>query len=202
MRNEVIKELTENFENHSQITESGIEFWFARDIKGRFGYKEWRNFDGVIKRAIHLINFTCCDGVIKKTRRNVTIGSGAIREINDYLLDHDGLELIKKLSSSQKLNNIFSIRNESVVLQLIEKYCREKAIFFSFQYFLEEYRFDCIVGENILIEFDEPHHIWNTKQKIIDAKKEKIALLNGCKIFRIDLNMDIVDIILYIEKNA
>jgi len=51
MKNELIKSLTNDFENHSQTIENGIEFWFARDIQHLLGYSEWRNFNKVISKA-------------------------------------------------------------------------------------------------------------------------------------------------------
>ncbi len=47
MKKEIIKSLAENFESHSQTTENGIEFWFARDLQQLLGYSEWRNLKGI-----------------------------------------------------------------------------------------------------------------------------------------------------------
>jgi len=51
MKTEIIKSLTENFEEHSYTTENGIEFWFARELQHLLGYSEWRNFIKVITKA-------------------------------------------------------------------------------------------------------------------------------------------------------
>ena len=51
MKSEVIKSLSNTFEDHSQTTENGIEFWFARDIQHLLGYSEWRNFQKVIVKS-------------------------------------------------------------------------------------------------------------------------------------------------------
>jgi DNA-damage-inducible protein D len=51
MKAEIIKSLSNHFEDHSQTTENGIEFWFARDIQHLLGYSEWRNFQKVIVKA-------------------------------------------------------------------------------------------------------------------------------------------------------
>lgn len=51
MKSEIIKSLSNTFEDHSQTTENGIEFWFARDIQHLLGYTEWRNFQKVIVKA-------------------------------------------------------------------------------------------------------------------------------------------------------
>lgn len=40
----------------------------------------------------------------------------------------------------------------------------------------------------------------NTKQKKIDVNKDKVANENNFKIFRINIEMDIIDVILFIQK--
>ena len=44
MEPNVIQQLTANFEGHAQQTESGVEYWLARDLQELLGYVEWRNF--------------------------------------------------------------------------------------------------------------------------------------------------------------
>ena len=39
------------FENIKHIDECGNEFWYARELQETLGYKEWRKFDCVIKKA-------------------------------------------------------------------------------------------------------------------------------------------------------
>lgn len=51
MNNEVIHAMTDNFEGHAQKTDSGIEFWMARDVQHLLGYGKWDNFLGVISKA-------------------------------------------------------------------------------------------------------------------------------------------------------
>ena len=51
MQSEVIQSLTETFEAHAQQTETGIEYWLARDVQHLLGYTEWRNFTTVINKS-------------------------------------------------------------------------------------------------------------------------------------------------------
>ena len=105
-----------------------------------------------------------------KIKIEVSIGSGAKRKIVDYLLDKKAFNLICEMAESYKLNKSHLLRNETLVLSQLKKYCDLKKIKFEFQYQLEQYFFDCKV-KNILIEFDEPHH----KEKAVlvnDKKKE------------------------------
>lgn len=175
------------------------DYWSARDIMHCLGYKKWVNFAGVIERAISITKHNHVGGRIIKTFAVVEIGSGAKRKIIDYLIDKEGLILLNELCSSFKLNNFYSMRNETIVLQLVEKYCFKKGIKFQYQYRLEKFIFDCKVGNHILIEFDEPHHQINTQQKEIDAKKTAIAKLNGFVMYRVSIEMDIIDIIIFLE---
>lgn len=201
MQKDTINSLTENFEAHAQQTDNGVEYWLARDLQHLLGYAEWRNFEGVIKRAKGIIKHKHIKGIIEKTILQVKIGSGASREIVDYKLDKDAKQLLQELCSSYKLNNYFFIRNESVILQLVKKYCKSKQIAFEYQFRVDKYIFDCMLDNKILIEFDEPHHNINPKQKKIDLEKEKIAKQNNFLVFRVNLDMDIIDIIIFIEKN-
>src|SRR5690606_35585159 len=171
----------------------------ARKLKDELNYTEWRNFEGVIKRAKNLITNQHTYGEIIKTTVSIKIGSGANRNVIDYKLDKIAEKLIIELASSYKLNKFFKIRNETVVIQLIEKYCLENKLDFKFQFNLENYKFDCKVDDLILIEIDEPHHN-NKRQREIDYKKDSIAKQNGFSLLRVNLDMDIIDILCYIEN--
>lgn len=171
----------------------------ARKLKNELGYTEWRNFEGIIKRAKNLILHTHSEGKIIKTKIEVQLGSGSTRMVVDYKVDKWAELLISELSSSYKLNNFFSIRNETVVLQLVKKYCIKHGLVFKFQYRLMGRNFDCMIGNKILIEFDEPHH-QNKGQKEIDKLKREISIENSFKLLRVTLEMDIIDIIFFIEN--
>jgi DNA-damage-inducible protein D len=40
------------FESIKHTDESGVEFWYARDLQGVLQYTQWRNFQKVIDRAM------------------------------------------------------------------------------------------------------------------------------------------------------
>ena len=44
MEANLIHQLTDTFESHAQQTETGVEYWLARDLQQLLGYAEWRNF--------------------------------------------------------------------------------------------------------------------------------------------------------------
>jgi len=172
----------------------------ARSIYKDLGYKQWRCFEGLIKRAINLIKNGIEKGIIKETKKETLIGSGAKRKVKDYLFNNDAFNLIERLSNGYKLNNCYSIRNETVLLGLLKKYCKKKGIKVNFQYSFGTFLYDCCLNHKIFIEFDEPHHK-NKKQKNIDNRKDKYVKSQGYKILRFNLDNDIVDLILEVEKN-
>ena len=88
MKSEIILSLSGNFESHSQTTENGIEFWFARDLQHLLGYSKWDNFVKVISKAK-----TSCETSENEildhfadVGKMVEIGSGTKREIQDIML--------------------------------------------------------------------------------------------------------------------
>jgi len=51
VQTDVIQAVTSTFEAHAQQTETGVEYWLARDLQPLLGYEEWRNFTAVIAKA-------------------------------------------------------------------------------------------------------------------------------------------------------
>jgi len=85
METTLIHQLTETFEGHGQQTETGVEYWLARDLQQLLGYSKWENFQAVIAKAK-----TACEvsghsvgNHFPDVRKMVRIGSGTEREIDD-----------------------------------------------------------------------------------------------------------------------
>ena len=52
MKTELIAQLHASFEQLVQTeTDSGTEFWLARDLQSLLGYARWENFANVIEKA-------------------------------------------------------------------------------------------------------------------------------------------------------
>ncbi|MBR1374053.1 DNA damage-inducible protein D, partial [bacterium] len=52
MEKGLIIELKSRFDSMAYIDEeSGIEFWYARELQTALGYSEWRNFTNVVDKA-------------------------------------------------------------------------------------------------------------------------------------------------------
>lgn len=172
----------------------------ARGLCSTMGYSEWRNFDRVVEKAKQLIASGICDGVINDTTLEVSLGSGAIRKVRDYLVDDKGMETILSLCASKLRNDRPQARNETALLALVKKYCAGKGVPFAFQAALEQYVYDACVAGRILIEFDEQHHFTSKSQRSIDVCKEETASRLGYSLLRFKVSHDIIDIILEIDR--
>lgn len=104
MNHEMINELTVLFEGHAQRTDSGVEFWLARDLQVLLGYSKWDNFLGVIAKAK-----TACamsgnepDDHFADVGKLVDLGSGSRREIDDCMLTRYACYLIAQNGDPRK----------------------------------------------------------------------------------------------------
>ena len=104
MKQEIIQKLHKNFNDYVQKTESGLEFWFARDLQGLLGYDKWENFQKVIEKAKIACKNT---GLIVEDHfpdvgKMVLTGSKAKREIDDIALTRHACYLIAQNGDSRK----------------------------------------------------------------------------------------------------
>lgn len=110
MQNELIHSLTATFEGHAQHTETGVEYWLARDLQHLLGYTKWDNFQGVISKAK-----TACEvsehevsNHFADVGKMVQIGSGAPRTIDDLMLTRYACYLIAQNGDSRKQEIAFA----------------------------------------------------------------------------------------------
>ena len=97
-------QLHEGFEEIMKVSKKGTQYWEARQLMPRLGYKTWENFNTVINKA----KVACQNSgnTVYDHFRDVTkvipTGKGAQLAVNDILLDRHACYLVGQNGSSAK----------------------------------------------------------------------------------------------------
>ena len=102
-KSDTIKMLKEQFDLIINI-EDDVEFWYARDLQFKLGYQRWENFIEVTKKAIIACKTSgfMVEDHFRSITKMVKLGSGAERNIEDYMLTRYACYLIAQNGDSQK----------------------------------------------------------------------------------------------------
>ena len=104
MTTDLIQTLTATFEANAQQTETGVEYWLARDLQHLLGYHEWRNFTMVIAKArtaCEVSGHRVADHFVDANKM-VELGSGSTRQVEDILLTRYACYLIAQNGDPKK----------------------------------------------------------------------------------------------------
>lgn len=110
MKTEIVHSLTAQFEAGAQKTDSGIEYWLARDVQHLLGYSKWENFLNVVSRAktaCEVSGHPISDHFVEVTKL-VDLGSGSQREIDDQMLTRYACYLIAQNGDPKKQEIAFA----------------------------------------------------------------------------------------------
>jgi DNA-damage-inducible protein D len=111
METNLVQQLTDTFEGHAQQTETGIEYWLARDLQQLLGYAEWRNFHQTAiskaKTACEVSGHAVFDHFVD-VNKMILLAKGAEREIDDIMLTRYASYLIAQNGDPRKQEIAFA----------------------------------------------------------------------------------------------
>jgi len=100
-----VQQLTATFEGHAQQTETGVEYWLARDLQQLLGYAEWRNFSQTAiskaKTACEVSGHAVSDHFVG-VNKLIQMAKSAEREIDDVILTRYACYLIAQNGDPRK----------------------------------------------------------------------------------------------------
>lgn len=110
MKTELVHTLTSSFEAHAQQTETGVEFWLARDLQHLLGYTKWDNFLNVVSKAKTACEVSGHQVVdhFADVGKMVDLGSGSQREVDDLMLTRYACYLIAQNGDPKKQEIAFA----------------------------------------------------------------------------------------------
>ena len=84
------------FENIKHVSDTGEEFWLARELQSILEYREWRNFERVIEKAKEACKNAgnVANDYFVDINKTVTTGIGQDKLIKDYMLHRYACYLI------------------------------------------------------------------------------------------------------------
>ncbi len=153
---------TNNFEMIRHTDESGNEYWLARELAVAIGYKDYRNFKGIIEKDQQLCrdNGAKVDDHFVECTEMVEVGSGANRALSSYRLTRYACLLIAMCANSKKpqaLQVLQYFSGKQEVTKDVDLYTNTDIVFFS----------DPVGNLRVNLFFDG-ETVWTTQKRIAE----------------------------------
>jgi DNA-damage-inducible protein D len=93
-----------SFEELKKVNQYGAEYWSARELQPLLGYSQWRSFAKAVEKAITSCQQSGNDPGhhFARARNMITLGKGAVREVDDYQLSRFACYLIAQNGDPRK----------------------------------------------------------------------------------------------------
>lgn len=126
MKKERISSLVSNFESFAKKSDSGVEFWLARDLQHLLGYDQWKNFADVVSKAKVACELSdhAVEDHFADVGKTIQMPKQATKEISDIMLTRYACYLIAQNGDSRKeeiafAQTYFAVQTRK--LEIIEK---------------------------------------------------------------------------------
>ena len=124
------------FDKIRHTDENSNEYWMARELAAAIGYKDYRNFKGLIEKAQKLCvqNNAKVEDHFVETTEMVELGSGANRSVPSYKLTRYACLLIAMCANAKKSQALAALQyfsGKQEISKGIELYTDTDIVFFS-----------------------------------------------------------------------
>ena len=160
------------FEKERHIDENGQEYWLARELATAIGYKDFRNFKGIVEKARKLCkdnNANEADHFVECTEM-VEVGSGAKRALASFRLTRYACLLIAMCADSKKSQAMEALQyfsGKQEVTKGVDLYTNTDIVFFS----------DPEGNLRVQLFFDG-ETIWTTQKRIAEIFQVEVSTVN------------------------
>lgn len=160
------------FDKIRHTDENCNEYWMARELATAIGYKDFRNFKGLIEKAqkLCLQNNAKVEDHFVETTEMVELGSGANRSVPSYKLTRYACLLISMCANSKKSQALTALQyfsGKQEISKGVELYTDTDIVFFS----------DPEGNLRVQLFFDG-ETVWTTQKRIAEIFQVEVPTIN------------------------